>query len=49
MEWLTRTHKLKPSQLRGLVVIGEPVPDPDPEYEGIMRQTYPPIPLPPWE
>jgi hypothetical protein len=44
--WLTQVHKLSSVELRGLVLIGEPEPDPDPEYEGLMRQMYPPLPLP---
>ncbi|MCS7022733.1 MAG: hypothetical protein NZU63_13010, partial [Gemmataceae bacterium] len=48
-EWLTGTYPLPQHQFRGLVLIGEPEPDVDPEYEGIMRQLYPPLPLPPWD
>jgi hypothetical protein len=48
-DWLLEEHQLRPYQLRGLVLVGEPEADDDPEYEGIMRQQYPPLPLPPWE
>lgn len=48
-EWLTQKYSVPAEQLRGLVLIGEPEPDGEPEYEGIMRQAYPPVPLPPWE
>jgi hypothetical protein len=47
--WLTKARRVPTGDLRGLVLIGEPEPDVDPEYEGIMRQTYPPLPLPPWD
>ncbi len=47
--WLTKARRVPAGHLRGLVLIGEPEPDVDPEYEGIMRQTYPPLPLPPWD
>ena len=47
--WLTKARHVPAGQLQGLVLIGEPEPDVDPEYEGIMRQTYPTFPLPPWE
>ena len=48
-DWLIAVHRLRPYQLRGLVLVGEPEADDDPEYEGIMRQQYPPLPLPPWQ
>jgi hypothetical protein len=47
--WLTKARRVPAGQLQGLVLIGEPEPDGDPEYEEIMRRTYPPFPLPPWE
>ncbi|MCI0704627.1 MAG: hypothetical protein L0241_26520, partial [Planctomycetia bacterium] len=46
MIWLTEKHRVSPEQLAGLIVIGEPVPDPDPKYEAEMRAKYPPQPAP---
>lgn len=31
-----------PELVEGLVVVGDPVPDPDPQYEARMREKYPP-------
>lgn len=45
MEWLTVTHAVAPDVLAGLVVVGEPVPDADPEYEAAMRAKFPPARL----
>ena len=42
MTWLTVRHKTPPDRMAGLVVIGEPVPDPDPLYEAVMRAAFPP-------
>jgi hypothetical protein len=46
MKWLTEKHRVAPEVLAGLVVVGEPVPDPDPEYESAMRKRFPPQPAP---
>ncbi len=42
MEWLKTRHKIPEHVLAGLVVIGEPVPDDDPQYEAAMRAAFPP-------
>jgi hypothetical protein len=42
MEWLNVRHKTPDHRLAGLVVIGEPDPDADPQYEAAMRAAYPP-------
>jgi len=42
MVWLTEANDTPSDQLAGLVVIGCPVPDADPVYEGLMRIVYPP-------
>ena len=42
MEWLTVQHATPERALAGLVVIGEPVPDADPQYEAAMRAAFPP-------
>jgi hypothetical protein len=42
LTWLTETNHLPPDVLAGLVVIGEPEPDADPQYEAAMRAAYPP-------
>jgi hypothetical protein len=44
MTWLT-ANETPAEQLAGLVVVGEPVPDADSEYEARMRATYPPQPV----
>ena len=35
-------HATPERALAGLVVIGEPVPDADPQYEAAMRAAFPP-------
>jgi hypothetical protein len=40
--WLTEKHQTPPDVLAGLVVVGEPVPDADPQYEAAMRARFPP-------
>jgi hypothetical protein len=40
--WLKDKHQTSPEVLAGLVVIGEPEPDADPQYEAAMRAAYPP-------
>ena len=42
LAWLTEKNHVPPAVLAGLVVVGEPVPDPDPQYEATMRARYPP-------
>jgi hypothetical protein len=48
MKWLTVTNSVPAHRLTGLVVVGEPTPDPngDPSYETRMRAAYPPQPGP---
>jgi hypothetical protein len=45
MEWLTVQHHLPEGVLAGLVVVGEPAPDADPQYEAAMRARFPPQPV----
>jgi hypothetical protein len=40
--WLTEKNQIPADVLTGLVVVGEPVPDADPQYEAAMRAAYPP-------
>ena len=42
LAWLTEKHHVPPEVVAGLVVVGEPVPDPDPRYEAEMRARFPP-------
>jgi hypothetical protein len=42
IEWLTVTNRVHPDVLLGLVVVGEPVRDEDPEFEAEMRTRFPP-------
>jgi hypothetical protein len=42
MKWLTVVNGVPPEQLAGMVVVGEPQPDKDLDYEALMRATYPP-------
>ena len=41
-DWKAPVWTLAPDVLAGLVVIGEPEPDADHQYEAAMRATYPP-------
>jgi hypothetical protein len=45
MTWLTVSNSVPPDQLAGLVVVGDPEPDSDPQYEAAMRAAYPPQPV----
>jgi hypothetical protein len=47
LAWLTETNHVSKEDLAGLVVVGEPEPDADPQYEAEMRAAYPPRRLPP--
>ncbi len=45
MNWLTERNTTPPEKLAGLVVVGEPNRDADPNYEAAMRLAYPPQPV----
>jgi hypothetical protein len=47
LEWLMVHHHLPEHVLAGLVVVGEPAPDTDPQYEAAMRARFPPRPVGP--
>ncbi len=42
LNWLTRTNPIPADRLAGLVVVGEPEPDPDPAFDAAMKAAYPP-------
>ncbi len=44
--WLAATG-VPPERIAGLVVVGVPVPDADPQYEAAMRAAFPPRAVPP--